>query len=259
MHKKWLIKTVIAIIATSQAFASPTVIPILKEDAPNIVWSHEREVIQHIFMHCRKISYLEQENNDCLAKLMAFHGASKQSIAFAKAFGGWVSTIQSIDKFIIAHANVIRAPNHTMMVIITPQGECIDTDDSSIVDAKLLAANSQYKPFLTQYPQSMLGMNKRNIAEHTTKEDKTHIFSIVYPLVNGCLSCKHIGDVTLNFLFDAKGYYLGVAVKNIKRRQTVDEHSSKIQPTSDLDNPLDEPQPYGITPAPGDTRPHAPA
>ena len=197
-------------ITTTYAIVLPEFVGGIKAES---LYSLSNSEVGNIFVHCLKTTHTDDDYRACIVPILMHHGASIQSVAFAKQFGSWITAFQTYSNVSVVEANAARAPEH-QRVFINNEGVALNFDDASIVNTKLLASNPEYQALLSTYPDCILGFNTRT-PEIKKANDGGQFFDITYPLLNGCIACQHIGEAVLRFQFDAHGNYQNLSLMRV--------------------------------------------
>ena len=159
----------------------------------------------------------------CFVAEMRKAGASSAAVAFARrthdqgyleifrATGGPVDVAVAVYPF--------RANENAVIFLVNGSPPMLDVDDPRYLARDALRGDAVYAGLLRAHPNVAVFPGTRSRADAVVVSrlpDGGQVFRVPYALTDGCHACTRIGDLRLDFDFDAAGRFAGTRVAAVR-------------------------------------------
>jgi len=156
----------------------------------------------------------------CVGEAMRKHGAPPAAIAFNGATGGNAYATRFVESGrvdVMETVNPFLANSNDQLYFVNGVPGVISADDEAMrLDAR---NNPGMRAMNRKYPEAFIFPHAEAASLKALPGTKgAQSFTLVFPIVNGCHACERVGQVTIEFMFDASGRYLGARL--IELRET---------------------------------------
>jgi hypothetical protein len=213
--------------AAAFAFAAPRTGAVPREDveAPEritsaAVWAPPAGFVAAMHRAC------DGQRGDfgaCFVAEMRKAGAPPAAAAFARRTHdqGYLETFRAtggpVDVAVAVYP--FRANENAVAFLVNGAPPMLDVDDPRYLDRDALRADAVYAGILRAHPDVAVFPGPRSRAEAIVVSrlpDGGQVFRVPYALTDGCHACARVGDLRLDFDFDAAGRFAGTRVAAVR-------------------------------------------
>jgi hypothetical protein len=156
----------------------------------------------------------------CFINQMAAAGAPADALSFTRMLFqqsdgqvGIMSAFKSVGPVDVAQVLYpLRANDNYSQLLVNGDPSILDVDDLQKLDRKAMEQNALFQSVKQKYPQADIWPGDRSGNAPWPRVDSLpdggKRFVVMYPLINGCHACEHVGTARFGWVFDAKGKFL---------------------------------------------------
>ena len=159
----------------------------------------------------------------CFVSEMEKAGAPPAAVAFARRTGnqGFLEAFRATGGPVdVAVAEFpFRANENAVCFLVNGAPPMLDVDDPRHLDRDALRRDAVYAGLLRAHPNVAVfpGPRSRTDAVVVTRlPDGGLVFRVPYALTDGCHACARVGELRLDFDFDASGRFAGTRVASVR-------------------------------------------
>jgi len=211
--------------AAALAFAAPRAGSVAEEEAPErvtsaAVWAPPEEFVAAMHRAC------DGQRGDfgaCFVGEMQKAGAPSPAVAFARRTHdqGYLEIFRAtggpVDVAVARYP--FRANENAVIFLVNGSPPMLDVDDPRYLDRDALRGNAVYAGLLRAHPNVAVFPGTRSKAEAivvSRLSDGGQVLRVPYALTDGCHACARLGDLRLDFDFDAAGRFAGTRVAAVR-------------------------------------------
>jgi predicted secreted protein len=215
-------------VVTGGMFAAAPALAV-QNVGPEAVWKPGPQFTKTVNDRCGSPKL--QAFNDCIGSLMQTEGASPEALAFAKRLDneGYLRAYQQVGPVGIAHVSYPFKPfENSGILLVNGSPPVIDVDDFGSLPEKDMKQDPLYRELLKEYPAMSLWHGDR-LSDTPPKaqplKDSGESLGFSYRLLDGCRTCKVIGQAHFAFDFDPGGKYLGTRFVKVEKATGAESRS----------------------------------
>ncbi|HTS03777.1 MAG TPA: hypothetical protein VMN04_14745 [Thermoanaerobaculia bacterium] len=159
----------------------------------------------------------------CFVAQMEKAGAPPEAVAFARRTGsqGYLEAFRAtggpVDVAVARYP--FRANENAVGFLVNGVPPTLDVDDPRYLDRDALRRDPVYAGLLRAHPDVAVFPGPRSRADAivvTRLPDGGQVFRVPYALTDGCHACARVGDLRVDFDFDAAGRFAGTRVAAVR-------------------------------------------